>query len=77
MDLRKINAESQQLSSNPFAQFFKKDDGGGAGARPEGQPPKGSKKGPKAGPAKGADQKPDPNLDAGANPPAAETPGEE
>ena len=77
VDLRKINAESQQLSSNPFAQFFKKDDGGGAGARPEGQPPKGSKKGPKAGPAKGADPKPDPNLDAGANPPAAETPGEE
>ena len=32
VDLRKINAESQQLSSNPFAQFFKKDDGGGAGA---------------------------------------------
>ena len=44
MDLRKINAESQNLSSNPFAQFFNKDqaDAGAKPAkesRPEARPP--------------------------------------
>ena len=41
VDLRKINAQTDKLSSNPFAQFFKPDDG------PPKEAPQPKKKGPK------------------------------
>ncbi len=61
VDLRKINAQTDKLSSNPFAQFFKHDDGppkeapqpkkkkGPKGKRPENDPAKGPQ--PDGGPA--------------------------
>ena len=80
VDLRKINAQSDKLSSNPFAQFFKQDDG------PPKEPTTTKKKGPKgkkpdAGPDPAAAQEPAAPEQAppttGAQPQGSETPGEE
>lgn len=80
VDLRKINAQSDKLSSNPFAQFFKQDDG------PPKEPTTTKKKGPKgkkpdAGPDPAAAQEPAALEQAppttGAQPQGSETPGEE
>ena len=80
VDLRKINAQSDKLSSNPFAQFFKQDDG------PPKEPTTTKKKGPKgkkpdAGPDPAAAQEPaapeQAPPTAGAQPQGSETPGEE
>jgi uncharacterized protein len=82
VDLRKINAQSDKLSSNPFAQFFKQDDS------PPGDPKPPKKKGPKG---KKADAGPGPDVavgqepvapqqeppTSGAQPQGTETPGEE
>jgi uncharacterized protein len=82
VDLRKINAQSDKLSSNPFAQFFKQDDG------PPNDPKPAKKKGPKG---KKADAGPGPDVAAGqepvapqqepptsgAQPQGTETPGED
>ncbi|MGB0331730.1 MAG: S1 RNA-binding domain-containing protein, partial [Planctomycetota bacterium] len=82
VDLRKINAQSDKLSSNPFAQFFKQDDSPPKDPKPpKKKGPKGKKADAGSGPDVAVGQGPvapqqEPPT-SGAQPQGTETPGEE